>query len=333
MVVKKILKYHISYLKYGFTSIKSGGEEKPQCIFCSHVFSITSMKPSKLKRHQESKHPSTIGKNIEYFESQVNLLHKSRIDETGLYQQNNKAGLKTSYEISRRIAIAKKPHTIGENLILPCCEDIIINMLGKSELKVLKYISLSDNTIKRRISEISTNILSKLILKIQNSLFNYFSIQLDETTDVTNLSQLCVYIRYVYNNTFEYDFLFCEPLNTRTTSVEIFKKIDKFFIKHNIKWENAVGVCTDGAPTMLGCHSGFQTLVKKIYGYNWNPLYDTSTGFNSENYAQKVKRCFGQCSHAVNSIRANALNSRLFSELCKENDSEFQSLLLYSHVR
>ena len=36
---------------------------------------------------------------------------------------------------------------------------------------------------------------------------------------------------------------------------------------------------------------------------------------------------------AVNFIKANALNSRLFAELCKESDSKFVTLLLHSHVR
>ena len=107
----------------------------------------------------------------------------------------------------------------------------------------------------------SDNILSQLVSKIQNSIF--FAIQLDETTDVANLAQLCVYVRYVYDKHLKDDFLFCETLSTRTTAKEIFDKVDRFFEAHGIKWEHVIGVCTDGAPAMLGCRSGFLTLVKQ----------------------------------------------------------------------
>ena len=39
-------------------------------------------------------------------------------------------------------------------------------------------------------------------------------------------------------------------------------KVEDFFHKENISWASLCGVCTDGAPAMLGAKSGFQTLVK-----------------------------------------------------------------------
>ena len=39
-------------------------------------------------------------------------------------------------------------------------------------------------------------------------------------------------------------------------------KVENFFDKENISWASLCDVCTDGAPTMLGAKSGFQTLVK-----------------------------------------------------------------------
>ncbi|XP_029648008.1 zinc finger BED domain-containing protein 5-like [Octopus sinensis] len=136
------------------------------------------------------------------------------------------------YEVSRKIAVAKKLHDIGEELILPCCKDIISNVLGSSELLKLKHVSLSNDT-------------------------------LDETTDVANVTHLCVCLRYVFNNHLEDEFLFCETLNTKTIAREIFNKVDKSFEVHDINWEYVICVCTDGAPAMVGCCSGFQTLVKE----------------------------------------------------------------------
>ena len=88
-------------------------------------------------------------------------------------------------------------------------------------------------------------------------MFGFFAIQLDETTDVANLAKLCVYVRYIHERDLEDEFLFCSPLTTKTTAKEIFNFVKKFFDAHNLKWKHVICVCTDGAPTMLGCRSGF----------------------------------------------------------------------------
>ena len=35
------------------------------------------------------------------------------------------------------------------------------------------------------------------------------------------------------------------------------------FDKNDMKWENLVSICTDGAPAMLGCRSGFIARMKR----------------------------------------------------------------------
>ncbi len=36
---------------------------------------------------------------------------------------------------------------------------------------------------------------------------------------------------------------------------------------------------------------------------------------------------------AVNYIKSRGLNTRLFSEFCKENDSDFETVLFHSNIR
>ena len=102
----------------------------------------------------------------------------------------------------------------------------------------------------------SDNMLSKVFPTIQNSILNFFAIQLDETTDVANVAKLCVYVRYVYDKHLEDDFCFVK-LNARTTAREIFDKVDRFFEAHDIKWKHTIGVCTDDAQAMHGCRYFF----------------------------------------------------------------------------
>ena len=56
----------------------------------------------------------------------------------------------------------------------------------------------------------SENIKSKVISKINSS--SVFALQLDETTDVSNLSH--VYTRYVADKRINEEFFFCQPLET-----------------------------------------------------------------------------------------------------------------------
>ena len=65
-VIKKRI-YSSEYLSFGF--IKSRVDlNKPECIFCGDILSYDAMKPAKLKRHQESRHASTLGQDSAYFE-------------------------------------------------------------------------------------------------------------------------------------------------------------------------------------------------------------------------------------------------------------------------
>jgi len=53
----------------------------------------------------------------------------------------------------------------------------------------------------------------------------------------------------------------------------------------------------------------------------------------AKNLPDQLKNVLDDVVKAVNFIKANALNSRLFAELCKESDSDFVTVLLHSHVR
>jgi len=46
--------------------------------------------------------------------------------------------------------------------------------------------------------------------------------------------------------------------------------ISNYFEYHDLKLEKLVDFCTDGAPAMLGCRSGFATLVKEKKSVNFN---------------------------------------------------------------
>ena len=80
-----------------------------------------------------------------------------------------------------------------------------------------------------------------------------------------------VFVRYLEGNNIQDDLLFCRPLATTTKAGDVMELISAFFEKEGLKWDKLVGVCTDGAPAMLGSRSGFVTLVKQK-NHQWSPF-------------------------------------------------------------
>ena len=97
------------------------------------MLAFTSLKPCKLKRHLEKHQPYSFNKDVDLFKQNAETFYKSRLDQSGMFWKDTTSGLKHSYEVSQKIAAAKTTHSIGEQLILPCCKYIVLNVLGNSE--------------------------------------------------------------------------------------------------------------------------------------------------------------------------------------------------------
>lgn len=126
------------------------------------------------------------------------------------------------------IAKAKKSLTIGENLVLPAAIKICKIVHGDEIADALRSIPVSNDTIKRRIDYMGDYMKTQLLIQIKSS--DTFAIQLDEWTDLTNNAQLMVFVRYQYNLEINEDLLFCETLSDTTKGLDIYKKVNDFFL-------------------------------------------------------------------------------------------------------
>ncbi|XP_056645804.1 zinc finger BED domain-containing protein 5-like [Diorhabda sublineata] len=240
-------KYSEDYIRYGFYWCGDEAAPKPLCVICNEQLTNDSMVPSKLNRHLTSKHPNCAKKDISYFQRLLaqNLKQKKFMMST--VSVSDKA-LEASYYIAKLIAREKKPHTIEEKLIKPACMEIVRVMLGPKEVQEVSKVSLSAETIKRRIGDMSTDVLNTLILKLIAA--NNFALQIDESTDIKNQAQLIAIVRFVNEDCIKQHFLFCKKLSERTTGEDIFRVTDDFFKIHNLQWSNCMSICADGAAAM-----------------------------------------------------------------------------------
>lgn len=330
---KKKRKYSEDYLDYGFVElIDKSGVTKPQCMFCLAVLSAESMRPCKLKQHMESKHKQYVGKDHDFFVRHKNNMKKQRLDSTGIFQQDMEAAVEASFHVSYLIAQKKKPHNIGEELIKPCTATIVKLMLGENQANKLNKLSLSNNTVQRRIFELSQDIKEQVIEEIKKA--DLFSIQLDESTDVQSCAQLLVFVRYIHEGVIKEEFLFCRSIESTTRGEDVMKILSDFFEEEGLDWKMLCGVCTDGAPSMLGNKSGFVKLVKeKSPDVAAVHCMIHRQALACKTLPQTLLETLNIVIETVNFIKSSALNSRLFKLLCEEMNADHKNLLYYTQVR
>jgi DNA-binding TFAR19-related protein (PDSD5 family) len=240
-------------------------------VLCSEVLANESMKPSKLKRHLETKHPASKDKPVEFFQRRLQELRASHKCLTASCSKQEQA-LWASYLVAYRIAKAKKPHTVAEELILPAAMDMVREVLDQSAADKLKTIPLSNDTIARRIEDMSGNIKQQTTARIQAS--PYYALQMDESTDIANHAILLVYVRHVWDGDLQEQFLCSSDLPTTTKAEDIFNTLDLYLRSLGLSWEYCVGITTDGAASMTGKHSGVvKRILERAPNATWNHCF------------------------------------------------------------
>lgn len=178
----------------------------PECVICGFKLSNSAMVPSKLQLHLVTNHPSLSTKDKSYFketvfEKQVCVSEKAQV---------------ASYKIAELIAVNLKPHNLAEEIILPPCRKIVKTIIGGSaDIDICKTL-LSNDTIHRRIKDMSENIEQSTAKTLANS---NFALQVNETTDITGNAQLIAFVRFIHENDIINQFLCCRELPDFTTAI------------------------------------------------------------------------------------------------------------------
>ncbi|XP_072395278.1 protein FAM200B-like [Diabrotica undecimpunctata] len=195
---KKCRQYSTEYLKYGFIELP-GNKNLPLCLICAKSLSNESMKPPRLMDHLKRIHSDKSDRPVQYF-AELKAKYERRVTVGSLIAKatkKNDKGLLASYKVSFLIAKSGKPHTIGEELILPAVNEIVDTMWGPSQAsQVTDAVSLSNNTVSRRIDEMGANVEDVLCNKLKS---REFTVQLDEST-LSYSTALLQYVPFIGDN-------------------------------------------------------------------------------------------------------------------------------------
>jgi len=101
-------------------------------------------------------------------------------------------------------------------------------------------------------------------LKEKINLFNFFSLAMDESTDVCDTAQLLIFIRGIDDSFNVYEELadLCSLKGT-TTGDDLFESIDKSLNNLGLEWKKLVSVTTDSGKNMSGSNKGVVGRIKK----------------------------------------------------------------------
>nr|XP_034997000.1 zinc finger BED domain-containing protein 5-like [Zootoca vivipara] len=325
-------KYNSDYLEIGFTVTGPEEQPKPQCVICYESLSNECMKPAKLRRHLETKHPEYKSKSLDFFKNKLGELKTSRKTIAKHCGANvNENATLASYEVAQLVAKCGKNHTIAEELILPSAIILCKRMLGDAAAKIIGTVPLSNNTVQRRITDMGVNIEETLLARLRMS--DMYALQLDESTDISNKAIMLVFARFLWEDQVFEDFLFsCELLHTKAD--DIFTALNNYLNEHDVTWKKCVGLSTDGAKAMAGNKTGLQTRVKAVAPeVKWTHCCIHREALVAKRLPEPLQKILKEVVQIINYIKTRPLQSRLFSLLCKEIGSEHEQLLIHTEVR
>jgi hypothetical protein len=164
---------------------------------------------------------------------------------------------------------------------------------------------------------------------------HYYALQLDESTDVANLSILLVLVRYINEDTgiAEEELLFCRPLKEHATGEDIFNLTNAYFAENEVDWSRCIGICTGGAASMSGKHAGFVARTKEVAtNVSWTHCCIHRQALASKRMPQGLKEVPDNAVKIVNFIKSRPTKSRIFQALCEEMGSLHNCLLTHTEV-
>ncbi|KAM5180722.1 zinc finger protein 862-like [Mantella aurantiaca] len=209
------------------------------------------------------------GKSKTHIDSSADLLRKRVLEKTGFGQIERSVSVLNNLQRDAFVGalrsmywLAKNelPHTTLFEKLLEYCKE-----MGCSFLKHLNVGKNAHYTSERIMQELldvlASSIKSDILKSIQDD--HFFSILCDETTDISVLKQLIIYIKYVCNVTREVRISFVSTHNmidgkAETITNTLVESMDTL----GLKIANLVGLGSDGAAVMIGKQKGVAKLLK-----------------------------------------------------------------------
>lgn len=316
-------------------------KDKCVCLICNS--SVALPKKANVERHFKTTHIKystdfPVGSEIRRLK--VRELKNSLCTQQSFFTKpdtKSKAATLASFVVTELLIKRKKPFEDGEMIkeaMYKAGEVLFYDFKNKKDiLSSINDISLSRNTVMRRTEAMGKNLEELLNEDLQKCRF--LALQFDESTDVRDIAELCIFVRLVFDDmTTKEELLSVIPMKGQTRGEDIHRCFKSFISKTEFPIHKLVAITTDGAPAMLGQRIGFVTLCKnddEIPSFtSYHCIIHQQVLCSKILMADDVMEIAFKI---VNSIRARSLQRRQFRVLLEETEAEHGDLLLHTDVR
>lgn len=154
-----------------------------------------------------------------------------------------------------------------------------------------------------------------------------FSFQFDEPTDVSSCSQLLVFVSNINSGDIKDEFLFCNALETNIESDDLAEKFQMFSMRKVFN-EKTCGGLYGRSTRQAGVK--VKSRVKKL-ALQAKGIHSMMHRYavTSKTLQVSLQKLLDSAIKMVNHVKLVAINTRLFKELCKDTNAEYEVFLFF----
>lgn len=322
--------------KYLFVAVSG----KPVCLICNECISLC--KDYNVRRHFKTSHA-----NFDATFPLGSVARRQKISGlTSCYEQRRQTLFRAVTEQERATAASlrvawilgkkKKPFTDAETVkecMLASIEEVVTDDKTRNSLiDSFKKIPLSDSTNMRRVEALASDVFETLVDKLRTA--EVMSLAVDESTDNSDVAQLCLYVRFFDGERFREDLLGLIPLEGHTTGEIIFNKIVSFFEEKQLDLERINMLVTDGAPAMAGRTRGLSARLAGVAPQLKSVHCLIHQSVLCAKLSGELKETMDSVMAIINFIRCtSSLQHRLFRQLLSDMSAQYNDLLIHNDIR
>lgn len=160
------------------------------------------------------------------------------------------------------------------------------------------------------------------------------SLAVDESTDIADTAQLCIFVRFYNGECFREDLLGLIPLEGHTTGEILFKNIISFLEMNNLDLRRINMLVTDGAPAMAGRAKGLSVRLAAVSPQLRLLHCLIHQSLLCAKLSGELKETMDSVMAVINFIRStSSLQHRLFRQLLTDMSAQYNDLITHNDIR